>query len=78
MKKTMIFAAMMTIAISASAAVKNSWPTNASKYPTTSWPVAKYPATPKFPKFPVEPGTSWPEPTEPSWPAEPVASWPVC
>lgn len=69
MKKTMIFTVMMTIAISVSAAMKNSWPVNANKYPTTSWPVIKYPAVPKFPKFP-----SWPEPTEPSWPTETIAS----
>lgn len=65
MKKTMIIAAMMTTAISASAAAKNSWPTNVGKYPTTSWSVAKYPATPKFPKLP-------------SWPSEPVTSGSIC
>ena len=64
MKKMMFLAALMTIAISASAAVKNSWPTtDVSKYP--SWPVSKYPTEPKFPKYP-------------SWPTEPVCSWPAC
>ena len=65
MKNTMIIAAMMTITISASAAMKNSWPTNVGKYPTAIWLVAKYPAAPKFPKLS-------------SWPSKPVASWPVC
>ena len=60
----MIIAAMMTIAISANAAMKNSWPTNVGKFPTTSWLVAKFPATPKFPKLP-------------SWPSEPVAFGPT-
>ena len=64
MKKMMFLAVLMTIAISASAAVKNSLPTtDVSKYP--SGPISKYPAEPKSPKLP-------------SWPTEPVAYWPAC
>lgn len=63
MKKIFSLAAVLAIAISASAATKGNEPA-ASKYP--SWPVieGKFPGEPKYPKFP-------------SWPSEPVTSWPV-
>lgn len=64
MKKLMIMAVMMTIAISATATTKNSWPTT-SKLPT--WPVMEG----KLPKLPAEPKL----PKLPSWP---VGSWPAC
>lgn len=76
MKKTISLAAVLAIAISASAATKVSEPF-ASKYP--SWPVMgeKYPSWPlteaKFPKFPAEAKF----PKFPSWPSEPVVSWPI-
>ena len=75
MKKTFSLAAVLVIAISASAATKTSWPTGSDKYP--SWPVIegkfpKFPAEPKFPKFPAEPKF----PKYPYSTANPVCSWP--
>lgn len=64
MKKIFTLAAL-AIAISASAATKGSWPTNACKFP--SWPVIEG----KLPKFPAEPKL-------PAWPTEPVEYWPGC
>lgn len=68
MKKIFTLAVLMTIAISASAATKGSWPTNVCKFP--SWPVVEG----KFPKLPTEPKF----PKLPFWPTEPVESWPGC
>lgn len=67
MKKIFTLAAL-AIAISASAATKDKWPTT-GKLPY--WPVIegklpKLPAEPKLPKLPKLP----------YWPTEPVAYWP--
>ncbi len=76
MKKTFSLAAVLAIAISASAATKvgelfaskyPSWPIMEGKYP--SWPLAEA----KFPKFPAEANLL----KFPSWPSEPVESWPT-
>lgn len=70
MKKTFSLAAVLAIAISASAATKISWPTGSDKFP--SWPVIegkfhKFPAEPKYPKFPAE--SKFPRfPAEPKFP----------
>lgn len=56
MKKTMILATMMTIAIGAAAA--ESWPTSVSKYPKFPTEVSKYPSWSveigKFPSWPTD------------------------
>ena len=64
MKKIFTLAAL-AIAISASAATKDMYPT-AGKLP--SWPVIEG----KLPKLPAEPKL----PKLPYWPTEPVAYWP--
>lgn len=62
MKKIFTLAAL-AIAISASAATKDKWPTT-GKLPY--WPVIEG----KLPKLPAEPKL-------PYWPIEPVAYWPI-
>ena len=63
MKKIFTLAAL-AIAISASAATKDKWPTTGMPY----WPVIEG----KLPKLPAEPKL----PKLPYWPTEPVAYWP--
>lgn len=69
MKKTLSLAVLMVaIATSASAATKETWPTNVGKLlslPVIEGRLPKLPAEPKLPKLP-------------SWPTAPVASWPGC
>lgn len=72
MKMTMFMAAMMTIAISATAT--ESWPTSVDKFPTFPSEESKFPSWPveigKLPSWPTDTAKfpNWPESRNPSWP----------